>query len=141
MTTMWLSISRRLALPALLLLLYGCSSGEVRGRISGRVTFEGKPVAEGRVVFTNNQKGIHMTAKIKADGRYEVRTAKGAGLPLATYQVFVSPPPTEAVTGVFNQKLPVKECADIPPKYRDAATSGLTLTLTEGENRLDIEMK
>lgn len=82
-----------------------------------------------------------MTTKLKVDGHYEVNTANGAGLPLATYEVFVSPPPSEAVTGVFNQKPPLKEYPNIPPKYRDSKTSGLILTLQEGENRLDIDMK
>jgi hypothetical protein len=142
MTITSLQTSERFVLSLAVLvfsfLLFGCGSGEVRGRIFGRVTFEGKPVAEGRVVFANASKGIHMTAKIKADGHYEVNTARGAGLPLATYQVCISPPPIEGITGVFGQKQKAKEYPDIPLKYRDPKTSSLTLTLQRGENPFDI---
>jgi hypothetical protein len=141
MTETSLLTSRRLALLAFWLLLSGCGSGEVRGRIAGRVTFEGQPVTEGRVVFTSVEKGVHMTAKINADGHYEVNTVAGPGLPLATYQVSVSPPPAETAMGVVSTKPKPNEYSNIPKKYRYPKTSGLTLALQKGENTLDIDMK
>ena len=88
----------RLLTPAILLVailgsaLSGCGSGEVRGRIAGKVTFQGTPLSEGLVFFSNNDKGIHMSGEVKPDGSYEIITAKGAGLPLGKYQVRVRPP-------------------------------------------------
>ncbi len=122
------------------LLLQGCSREEIRGRIIGKVTFQSKPVSEGLVVFNNAEKGIYMTAKIKEDGSYQVLTAKGAGLPLLTYQVAVCPPLIDAPTGKFSTPPKVSQFPNIPRKYRDPKTAGLSLQVHEGENRLDIEM-
>ena len=115
----------------------GCRPRVERGRISGKVTFEGQPVAEGLVLFSNAEKGIHMTASLKADGAYEIITAAGKGLPLGAYQVCVSPP--LSVPTNDPQARP-KTYANIPPKYSRFETSGLTLNVQSGQNTLDIAM-
>jgi hypothetical protein len=123
------------------LMLSGCGSGEVRGRISGKVTFQGKPVPEGLVCFDNDDKGIHMSGDLKSDGTYEIITAKGAGLPLGKYQACVRPPVQPLSTEAVRRSLAPKEYPDIPKKYRDATTSNLSLDVKEGTNQLDIDMK
>ena len=120
--------------------LHGCSSEEIRGRIVGKVTFQSKPISEGLVVFNNTEKGIYMTAKLKEDGSYQVLTAKGAGLPLLTYQAAVCPPLIDAPPGKFSSPPKVSQFPNIPRKYRDPKTAGLTLQVHEGENRFDIDM-
>lgn len=130
-----------LAMLTIGLALSGCGDREVRGRISGKVTFQGRPVTEGLVLFSNARKGIHMTAPLKADGAYEVLTAKGAGLPLETYQVCVTPPLPQVVTGASEEPSEVKPYPNIPPRYRDPKTSGLTLTVASADNRFDIDMR
>lgn len=127
-------------LPILGLLLSGCGSGEVRGRVAGKVTFQGQPVSEGIVVFANDQQGVHMTADLKPDGSYQIITAKGAGLPLGTYTISVCPPLPQVTTGVFGKPPAKKPYPNIPVKYRNPKTSGLTLTVSEGENSFDIAM-
>jgi len=127
-------------LPVVCLLLSGCGSGEVRGRVAGKVTFQGQPVSEGIVVFANDQQGVHMTADLKSDGSYQILTAKGAGLPLGTYAVSVCPPLPNVVTGVFGKPPVKKPYPNIPAKYRSPKTSGLTLTVAQGENAFDINM-
>ena len=121
--------------------LPGCGESEVRGRIVGKVTFQGQPVPEGRVYFSDSTRGINMGAKLKQDGSYEVLTAQGAGLPLGTYAVSVTPPPPSF--GVNPNEPPVAgpSYANIPRKYRNPKTSELTLEAGEGENRLDIDMQ
>lgn len=79
-----------------------------------------------------------MTAAVDSNGHYQVAMAEGRGLPLGEYQVRVVPPPVEVAFGQ-----PIAEPADsgnIPPRYRDVATSGLTLRVTSGGNRFDIDM-
>jgi hypothetical protein len=122
------------------IVISGCSSEEPRGRIAGRVTCQGKPLTEGRVVFINTEKGVSMTARIQPDGTYEVMTAKGAGLPLGEYRVAVCPPPPDATVGVFVKPANAGSHAGIPRKFRDVKTSGLTLTVHDGDNTLDIHM-
>ena len=42
----------------------------------GTVTFQGKPLTEGVVIFSNPHKGIYMTAKLNAQGHYKVVMAR-----------------------------------------------------------------
>lgn len=134
------------ATPAILLVmvlasvLSGCRSDEVRGRIAGKVTFQGAPVSEGLVFFSNRDNGIHMSGELKSDGSYEIITAKGAGLPLGTYQVRVRPPLQPLPEGPVRAAPKPKEFPNIPAKYREYETSGLTLTVKEGHNPFDIDM-
>lgn len=118
----------------------GCSRGEVRGRIVGKVTFQGQPVPEGRVFFSDSARGINMGAKLKEDGSYEVLTAQGAGLSPGDYLVWVTPPPPVPAP-VNARPEPAKSYDNIPPQYRTTQTSRLKLTVKEGENQFDIEMK
>ena len=122
------------------LALSGCSSeDEIRGRISGKVTSQGEPVPEGLVLFHCHDTGINMNATIK-DGAYEVIRAKGAGLPLGDYWVRVCPPNV-----LFGGPESVKEFKEkyknIPEKYRNFETSGLTVTIIDGDNPYDIAME
>src|SRR5262245_9737346 len=63
-------------------LVAGCSSGERTYNVSGAVTYKGKPVPAGDVVFepdtTNGNSGGPGFAKIK-DGRYDTRILEGRG--------------------------------------------------------------
>lgn len=121
--------------------LAGCGSDEVRGRIAGRITFQGEPLSEGLVFFSNNENGIHMSGEVKPDGTYDIITAKGAGLPLGVYQVRVRPPLQPLPSGIVQTAPKPKQYPNIPEKYREYQTSGLTLTVNEGQNQLDIDMK
>ncbi|MCX7426007.1 MAG: carboxypeptidase regulatory-like domain-containing protein [Planctomycetia bacterium] len=130
------------ALAALVLLAAvvsaGCKKGETLGTVTGNVTFQGKPVTEGMVMFVGP--GVHMTAKLDAQGHYEVKQAKGAGLPPGSYQVSVNPPVIDApMAGGPPVKIPT--FPNIPLRYRDPKTSGQTLTVTEKGSTLDIDMK
>ena len=141
-------LSRALCWATILsLVLCGCGSGEARGRVVGKVTFQGQAVPEGIVVFNNDEKAVHTNAKLKSDGNYEIITAKGAGLPIGTYRIAVRPPsprpaplPT-SVAAAKSEPEETKQYPNIPQKYRDPKTSGLTLTVKEGENSFDIAMQ
>jgi hypothetical protein len=124
-----------------LLTLPGCGPAEVLGRVEGLVTFEGKPVTEGIVVFANSQKGVYITADLNPQGEYLVDMAKGYGLPLGDYQVTVTPP--LYVVPMEDQYRPsaLREFPSIPEKYRHPETSGLTVTVTKEGNRYDIDMR
>ncbi len=125
---------------ALSLVFAGCGSGEAKGRVSGKVTFQGQPVSEGIVVFRHMEKGVHITAELQSDGSYRVASAKGMGLPLGTFHVCVCPPPIHVATAVGGPPPKIKQYTNIPPKYRDIKTSSLTLTVNQGENSFDIAM-
>ncbi len=126
----------------LLPVLTGCGGREPRGKVFGTVTFRGAPVPQGLVMFSNQEKGLFFTAELDAQGNYSVRTADGEGLPLGTYEVSVNPPVLDAPPiGAVMQPARIPEFANIPHRYRTAATSGLTLEVREGDNPLNIEMR
>lgn len=120
----------------------GCDDPETLGRVYGRVTYLGEPVTAGILVFSNHQAGVHMTAELNADGTYELQTAGGFGLPFGTYQVAINPPLAEPpVLGAPAPPPRVLSPSNIPLQYRELETSGLSITVGEGENPFDIEMK
>ena len=69
---------RALAAAGLVLILSGCGDGTKRVRISGQVTFEGKPVKYGNIVFepdaSKGNNGPQGYAKI-VDGAYDTADA------------------------------------------------------------------
>jgi hypothetical protein len=145
---MWKSHRRLVAITALIVasnITAGCNRSEPLGRVYGKVTFQGEPVTAGILVFSNHEKGVHMTAELGPDGSYELQTAGGFGLPLGTYKIAVNTPiPEPPVYGAMNST-PVNapranSAVNIPKKYQDYETSGLSITVEKGENRFDIEM-
>jgi hypothetical protein len=80
-------------------------------------------------------KGVVYSAKPDSDGRYEVKTIDGLGCAVGTYQVSIFPAP------MVNPPIPFPAFPNIPSKYRGAETSGLTLTVKEGDNPFDVDMK
>lgn len=134
-------LRRGLGLLLLGIALAGCSRPEVLGPVSGKVTFQGAPVSKGMIVFSNLEKGVTIQAKLDEDGSYEVEMAKGAGLPLGTYQVCIVPPIPEVTTSwpMAPPKLP--SYANIPERYRDARTSELVVEVTGNGVVFDVAMK
>jgi hypothetical protein len=70
-------------LPALACcLILGCTGGPKRYRVSGKVTFAGKPVPAGTIYFTpdgaRNNRGPAGYAQIK-DGQYDTSASGGQG--------------------------------------------------------------
>jgi hypothetical protein len=132
---------REFALIALAgLVLSGCGPRVERGRIFGKITYQGQPLTEGLILFSDAAHGVNMTADLKPDGTYEITTAEGKGLPLGTYKVCVCPPLVNPTMGPGAPPKP-KEYPNIPKKYRRYETSGLTLTVQQGKNPFDVEMK
>jgi hypothetical protein len=122
--------------------LLGCGgSGETLHSVSGKVTFQGTPVVAGAIRFSNPQTGIDMTADLHPDGTYQVVMARGAGLPEGLYQVAVLPSYVDLPIGPVLQPGKAPEHPDIPPKYRQPATSNLTLTVKPGGNLFDVDMQ
>lgn len=117
----------------------GCSREEPMGQVSGRVTFQGTPVPEGRITFHDADRGIFIAAPLEADGRYTVRMAQGLGLPTGAYRVTVEPPLPTVITGEA-KNAPKREFPSIPPRYHSPATSPFRAEIQLGANDLPFEM-
>lgn len=131
----------RWIVPAALCLAVGCGTAtEPVGKVFGRVTLQDQPLGEGSIIFTNADKGVYITAPLQHDGRYEVESSAGRGLPLGSYRVYLAPAPGEPLT----KARPAPKAGQgpvIPPRYRDAKSSGLRLEVKEGDNPFDVKLQ
>ena len=135
-----------LTVAALLLALPACGRQAVLGRVHGKVTFQHKPVPRGFIVFSNDTNGVHMTARLQPDGTYEVSMVSGRGLPLGTYQVAVTVPLVDEADKPKTLDAPPRWkvgnlASMVPPRYNRPETSGLTLTVHEGDNVYDVDLQ
>ncbi len=122
----------------------GCGRRDI-GRVEGRITFEGRPVADAVVTFLPKNRP-QAGGKTDADGRYVLNTfRKGDGAFQGSCQVTIGPygevteedlnPPPGAPP-----RRP-EERTDIPEVYRSPATSPLTAEVVAGKtNQFDFEL-
>jgi hypothetical protein len=128
------------ALFVSLALVVGCGAkGSARGTVKGRVTLGDKPVTGATVFIENPEFGVAVNAPLDADGRYEVKSYQGDGLPVGSYKVAVLPggvmqPGEELPTADKAKFVRPKLTVIIPEKYHKTATSQLTIDVREGEN-------
>ncbi len=73
---------RRVALASaflsLILISWGCDNGPKTYRVTGTVTWQGKPVEDGQIIFEAEDGQTHPAAgKFQPGGKYELRIAAG----------------------------------------------------------------
>jgi hypothetical protein len=143
----FLSFDRRL-LPKLFVLsvgllamgLSGCSRGPAVGEVSGKVTFEQKPVTEGRITFLNPATGHAAEAGLDRDGSYVIVTPEG-GLVVGDYIVMVNPLIYLDRSNPRTPPSPVEKPArNIPEKYRNQGRTPLRATVKPGPNTFDFDL-
>ncbi|MBX6312095.1 MAG: hypothetical protein IRY99_04130 [Isosphaeraceae bacterium] len=141
--------------PALFLFLWGCGGTDPAkpplGKVSGKVTYKGKPVTNGSVIFTpvagkGAETGQVATGQLESDGSFVLTTFDiGDGAVLGQHTVTV-----EARSEDINKLNQPKEDGTIayilpkpsvPEKYTKPATSPLRYTVEAGSNHFDIELK
>jgi len=138
----WAAASLGVIAPVLLAAA-GCGSGESLplGTVEGQVTYQGKPLDHGRVVFTPDKgtTGPQAVGQIQSDGSFSMETGDRAGAPLGTHVVTVhcrrEPTPEEAKDIYF-----VPE-ALIPEKYFKEDQSPLRFEVKEGHNDYSIVLE
>jgi hypothetical protein len=124
------------------LFVSGCSRSADYGAVRGKVTFNGRPLTDGQVVFFEPEIHVYQTAKVHPDGTYSVKMSDGPGLIVGDYQVAVMPPVVEGPSSKAPGPRSPKDYPDIPPRYRLPRTSGLKLSVQEGNNPpFDIDMR
>lgn len=111
------------------------------GRVFGTVTYQGEPFSEAELLFSKVSGGVNVTIELDSGGSYEVRTAGQQGLPPGEYRVALRTPKIEAPVGESLSRVPPRKHPKIPPHYRRLETSNLTVTVTDGENQLDIDLE
>lgn len=126
----------------------GCGGSEAGptgpvGSIHGKITYNGKPAAKGtRIGFvsdTSNYPGIGIVGN---GGVYKTE----ADIPVATYDVFISPPEEETDP---DEEIPAEEGdvpapevkLNFPKKYNTLETSGESVDVKVGDNEYNLDMK
>jgi hypothetical protein len=132
----------------------GCGRGV--GDVSGKVTYDGSPVAMGSVVLVGSD-GIPHSGQIDLDGTYAI-----SGVPAETVKVAVlSPDPgpplrpgdlPPSLAPLMQEKKGIKvdlgsskpdrrKWRRLPKQYENPHASGLTMEVTRGENTQNITLK
>jgi hypothetical protein len=128
------------AIGLLTLAVAGCQS---RGDVAGKVTYKGKPLVYGTVLFVGSDRGS-VQGIIQSDGTYSA-----PGLAIGEAQVAVSSPNPKIIGSMATWKDPKKKPKplevpgwfEIPARYADSITSNLTITVKGGSNTFDIDLK
>lgn len=143
----------RLAVACLIvaLAITGCGGGGTTGKLSGRVTYKGEPVA-GILTLQSTAAGPAASTypvPVAADGRFST-----VGVPEGVYQVSVTPTPANFSSAPMVPRPPKDVSAapvplpggaaakhvDIPAKYLRPGTSGLTWEVKSGSQTKDFEL-
>jgi hypothetical protein len=122
----------RLRVPAamLALALVGCGrAGPPISSVSGKVTLNGKPVTNADICFASPE-GYGASARLSANGEFRLGSQYGRGIPRGQYRVSIVPRRSETGPSPFDPApsgpKALKTSSEIPGKYQDMATSGLT---------------
>jgi hypothetical protein len=118
-------------------------------RVSGTVTYQGKPVPKGTIAFVATDLGRpNATGKLDANGYYRLQTREaGDGAQLGDYDVTISSRDDtpmnisgQNVVPQFVPKKPAKPQRLTPEKYEDPKKSGLRRTVKSGSNEFNLEL-
>jgi hypothetical protein len=140
------------------MLLIGCSGGLRLGKVSGRVTFKGKPVPTGTIMFHPDE-GPTAVGAIGPDGTYTLTTVKpGDGAIVGSHRVTIQAttvgPGSLADPKSFEEEMQLAQRKDpkakvlvpgqvewiVPEKYSRPDTTNLTATVQSGTNTIDFPL-
>ena len=129
----------------LMVIAAGCGSGTTveLAPVHGTVTYQGKPLQQGRVVFQpdSSTPGPPATAAIQPDGSYVLTTIGRDGAPVGKHVVTVHcrREITREEATANSQVLQVGESL-IPIKYSNVAQTPFHFEVREGSNEFDISL-
>jgi hypothetical protein len=120
----------------------GCGSG--KASVSGTVKYRGKLLAMG-TVFLAGPDHLQVLGQINPDGTYRIDGVAAGSVQIGVASLKPSatrPRPTKTRTRGAAPPPPVDDSGwfEIPDKYTDPLTSGLTVDLKSGTNEYDIEL-
>jgi hypothetical protein len=121
-----------------LAMLAGCEpSRPETSEVSGRITFEGKPVPQGRILFWPSQ-GRPAMAEIQPDGTYELTTFSDSdGAMIGKHRVTIKATRVHFPTG--NKMKSVVQWL-VPQRYENFDKSPLTAEVSAGKNTINFDL-
>ena len=130
-----------LFLAAISLTMAGCgATGPGMAQVTGKVTYQGKPVPKGTVSFVPTAPGgRNATGQIDESGNYRLQTENpGDGALTGDYSVSIAARDDVVLDYIPRKPIPPKYLA--PAKYENPATSGLKATVKSGSNTVDFAL-
>ena len=95
--------------------------------VKGKVTYKGKPLTQGEIVFEPESAGREAHGGIQSDGTFELTTYKqGDGAVPGTHRV--------AVTGTSKKDA-------VPTKYKNVSSSKTQVEVAEGKTGYTVDFK
>ncbi|MCZ2343650.1 MAG: carboxypeptidase-like regulatory domain-containing protein [Bacteroidales bacterium] len=134
-------INRRYSIPGsiictLLLGTFGCGSGgPTQGNLQGVVTHNGQPLSNAQVELEMPGQGIGVLAVTNIEGKFVIEGPVRVGTYKAAIGPAIDAPPEPGTTPKKNA------FPKIPKKYQQTSTTDLSVTVTEGENNVTLELK
>jgi hypothetical protein len=135
-----------LLLPILLAGVCGCGR---TAKVSGKVTYQGRPVAYGSVIFLSADKTAR-SGVIEPDGSYTIEGTRPGSVSIAV----ISRDPSKGRSvvqgrkrvglgkkGVSSQDTAIEGWFPLPRKFEAPETSGLSCTIASGRVTHDIDLK
>jgi len=144
------SLSKSLVATCFVLVMAGCGSsggsgysGPV-GKASGKVTLNGGAIPSGSTVTLISTEGLAAAGTTAADGTFKLMFEGSESIPATTYKVQLSPPAASSEPQLMDpsQPMPAAPAELFPSKYAASSTSGLSVTINEGDNPpIEIDLK
>jgi hypothetical protein len=132
----------------LLFLMAATGCGGRQGSVSGVVTYNGRPLTGGTVVFIGADGKPSEPATIGPDGKYSATDVPAGRAKVAVDDPPPATPPPGSVPKEMANDPEVREARSravsyvpIPPKYRDPDQSGLAFDVKSGSNTFDIPLR
>ena len=134
-----------------LLLAVGCSSKSVREgeKVTGKVTFNGTPVANAKVIFTDGTTSgaaaSGPTAITDDDGQYVLVGVKPGTYKVVVYKMTPKPgaklPPEGEGLDLEQMEASGLGVHALPKKYSTPGTTSLTAAISSGANKVDLALE
>jgi hypothetical protein len=134
-------LGRLLAIGLIALTPLACGKGGPElAKVTGKVTYNGKPVTKGTITFvTIDKTGRNATGAIQPDGSYTLQTEEpGDGAQLGDYNVTIAARDEEILDYTPPKPIPPKRL--VPEKYEKPQTSGLTKKVVSGSNSFNFDL-
>ena len=134
-------ISYKFLLTATLVLAVtalGCSaekSGQPQADVSGQVILDGKPLPDGKVIFTTVRLGLNDVLSVQ-DGQFSGQVAVGERQVIITAVKMIDPPPSTMPGVTETEKVPAET---LPARY-NAATTLTAIVSEDGPNEFIFEL-
>jgi hypothetical protein len=132
----------------LVFLVSGCSRPV--GSVTGKVTYQGKPLKGGTVSFASTEGRQSFSASIADDGSYTIPNLVGGSYKVCVETESLKPPPgVKAGMGPGQNRSPaaartaenLKKYVQIPDKYSSADKTDITYEFKGGSETYNIELK